>query len=214
MQASDFKMADEEDFESDKKTGKGPLSFFAVVDSSESDSESESEEEEVVKTSGVSKAAESKQLSPVSKLPSPQTLFATVGRPAFLDTAKEQATNIDWNSLSKRYETSFQSQVEYSAPPAPVSLTSVAEDEYDEGVFSSAPVKYKKQPTDIQKHMIVHQKRAADIRVLDLQAPDGQIVFLFYALIYHLIFLNTLALLENFRSESYLILKMFKLGSV
>ena len=171
-------MADEEEQENhkesegDSKTGKGPLSFFAVGDSSES--ESESEVEEVTKTAVISKSVKAKEFSPTSKLPSPQTLFATVGRPSFLDTARDLETNIDWNSLSKRYESSFLNPVEYSSPPAPVSVASAAEDEYDEAVVSSAPVKYKKQPTDIQKHMVVHKKRSADIRVLDLQAPDGQ----------------------------------------
>ena len=165
-------MADEEGY--GKKTGKVPLSFFAVGDSS--DSESESEDEEVVQTPMVSRSTDAKVVLPKSKLPSPQTLFATVGRPAFLNSAKDKDADVDWNSLSKRYESSFssRSQVEYFAPPAPVSLTSAAEDEYDDAVVSSAPVKYKKQATEIQKHMIVHQKRAADIRVLDLQKQDGQ----------------------------------------
>lgn len=130
-----------------------PLSFFTAGDSS-SGSDSDSDGEKDFQNSLKSKASKEEVLSPKTKLPSPTTLFATVGRPSFLETKEE---SVDWDSLSKRYEPNT-----YSAPP--VQFTSVAEsrdsEEYEDAVISSAPVKYGKEMSDIQKHLVVHEKRS------------------------------------------------------
>lgn len=133
-----------------------PLSFFTAGDSSSgSDSDSDGETEKDFQNSLKSKTSKEEVLSPKTKLPSPTTLFATVGRPSFLETKEESI--VDWDSLSKRYEPNT-----YSAPP--VQFTSVAEsrdsEEYEDAVILSAPVKYGKEMSDIQKHLVVHEKRS------------------------------------------------------
>lgn len=136
---------------------KDPLSFFSAEDS-DSSSDSESDEETRQEDSDYYKSNDSgkQNVSPASKLPSPTTLFATVGRPSFLETKEDNY--VDWNSLSKSYEPNT-----YSAPP--VQFASVAEirdsEEYDEdAVISSASVKYGKEISDIQKHLVIHEKRS------------------------------------------------------
>ena len=148
---SKFKMADgEEDL------AKDPLSFFAAGESSSgSDTESEGEAVKKKENSLNSQDRASEEPPSKTKLPSPTTLFATIGRPAFLETKEECC--VDWNSLSKRYEPHT-----YSAPPVTFSET-LAEresEEYEEAVISSAPVKYGKEVSDIQKHLIIHEKRS------------------------------------------------------
>lgn len=138
---------------SDKKD---PLSFFTAEDlGSSSDSESDEETSTDNQDSLKSNSSVKKVSSPKTKLPSPTTLFATVGRPSFLETKEENY--VDWNSLSKRYEPNT-----YSAPP--VQFSSVAEsresEEYEDAVISSAPVKYGKEISDIQKHLVIHEKRS------------------------------------------------------
>ena len=135
---------------------KDPLSFFTAGDSSSSsDSDSDKETENDNQASLKSKNPAEKASSTKTKLPSPTTLFATVGRPSFLETKEENT--VDWNSLSKRYEPNT-----YSAPP--VQFTSVTEsresEEYEDAVISSAPVKYGKEISDIQKHLVIHEKRS------------------------------------------------------
>ena len=150
--SKECKMADtDEKGEEDKRD---PLSFFTAGDSSSnSDSDSDGETENDFQKK--SKTSKEEVLSPKTKLPSPTTLFATVGRPSFLETKEESI--VDWDSLSKRYEPNT-----YSAPP--VQFTSVAEsrdsEEYEDAVISSAPVKYGKEMSDIQKHLVVHEKRS------------------------------------------------------
>lgn len=151
-------MADEHSEKDKSVAEKDPLSFFTAGDSSSSsDSESDKdveEHEEEKKTS----SSEKKLSSTKIKLPSPTTLFATVGRPAFLESKEE--SQVDWNSLSKRYEPNT-----YSAPP--VQFSSVAEsresEEYEDAVISSAPVKYGKEISDIQKHLVIHDKRSVKV---------------------------------------------------
>lgn len=151
-----FKMADEHEHESSDEGGKDPLSFFTAGDSSSSsDSESDRDAEEVKEDRLKSNSLVKTASSPKTKLPSPTTLFATVGRPAFLESKEESL--VDWDSLSKRYEPNT-----YSAPP--VQFSSVAEsresEEYEDAVISSAPVKYGKEISDIQKHLVIHEKRS------------------------------------------------------
>ncbi|XP_068726944.1 UPF0690 protein C1orf52 homolog [Montipora capricornis] len=135
---------------------KDPLSFFTAGDSgSNSDSESEGDTEE--ENQDFSKSKDSgKSTAPATKLPSPTTLFATVGRPSFLETKEDNY--VDWNSLSKCYEPNT-----YSAPPvqfSPVTEGRDSEDYAEDAVISSAPVKYGKELSDIQKHLVIHEKRS------------------------------------------------------
>lgn len=151
-----FKMADGSSEHEESLDEKDPLSFFTAGDaSSSSDSESDKETDKDNQDNWKSKSWDKKVSSPKTKLPSPTTLFATVGRPSFLETKEENY--VDWNSLSKRYEPNT-----YSAPP--VQFSSVAEsresEEYEDAVISSAPVKYGKEISDIQKHLVVHEKRS------------------------------------------------------
>ena len=137
-----------------------PLSFFAAGgDSSDSDSD---EDAESSKLHNQPNRSDEHEKSPESKLPSPRTLFATVGRPAFLD--KKEEYDLDWNSLSKRYEPS----VSYAAPPVQFNAATEQNDEYDDAVISSAPIKYKREASEIQKHLLVHHKRTAEaLKILD-----------------------------------------------
>lgn len=151
-------MADDHSDKDESVAEKDPLSFFAAGDSSSS-SDSESDNNDDDKGSSLKYSSSIKNTtSPTTKLPSPTTLFATVGRPAFLESKEESC--VDWNSLSKRYDPNT-----YSAPP--VQFSSVAEsrdsEEYEDAVISSAPVKYGKEMSDIQKHLVVHDKRSVKV---------------------------------------------------
>lgn len=153
-----FNMADEHSDKDESVAEKDPLSFFTAGDSSsssdsESDNDADKDKESKSKSSTAKKAS-----SPKTKLPSPTTLFATVGRPAFLETKEE--SYVDWNSLSKRYEPNT-----YSAPPVqfPPAAESRDSEEYEDAVISSAPVKYGKEISDIQKHLVVHDKRSVKV---------------------------------------------------
>ena len=66
-----------------------PLSFFAGEDSSDSEDEGKVEEEEP--------SEKAEEDSRPDKLPSPDTLFATVGRPSFLSTRRE----VNWDHFVK-----------------------------------------------------------------------------------------------------------------
>ena len=71
-----------------------PLSFFAGEDSSDSESEAEPEQEEA--TENVEDNSRS------DKLPSPDTLFATVGRPSFLSTSLTPSQRqVNWDRFVK-----------------------------------------------------------------------------------------------------------------
>ena len=151
--------ADEHSGNDESVAEKDPLSFFTAGDSSSSsDSESDKDVEEHEEGTLKSNSSGKKPSSTKTKLPSPTTLFATVGRPAFLESKEE--SHVDWDSLSKRYEPNT-----YSAPP--VQFSSVAEsresEEYEDAVISSAPVKYGKDISDIQKHLVIHDKRSVKV---------------------------------------------------
>lgn len=154
-----FKMADgSADGHLDKEEcdDKDPLSFFTAGDSSSSsDSESESDVKDDKQDKLKSNSSGANVSALKTKLPSPTTLFATVGRPAFLETKEE--SYVDWNSLSKRYEPNT-----YSAPPVQFSTVTESREseEYEDAVISSAPVKYGKEMSDIQKHLVIHEKRS------------------------------------------------------
>ena len=71
-----------------------PLSFFAGEDSSDSESEGENEPKEATE-----KAEEEDR---PDKLPSPDTLFATVGRPSFLNTSLTPSDrDVNWDRFVK-----------------------------------------------------------------------------------------------------------------
>ena len=78
-----------------------PLSFFAAEDSSSSESDSGDEENAAAQDKEVGEESLSAPGSPkgVDKLPSPDTLFATVGRPAFLDNPLDG--HINWDRFVK-----------------------------------------------------------------------------------------------------------------
>ena len=77
-----------------------PLSFFAGEASSSSESENEEEDDSAIRESEAKGLPEGPQDS--EKLPSPSTLFATVGRPAFLNNPMEK--HIDWDRFVKNPE--------------------------------------------------------------------------------------------------------------
>ena len=152
-------LADEHSDKDESVSEKDPLSFFTAGDSSSSsDSESDKDVEEHEEGTFKSNSSAKRPSSTKTKLPSPTTLFATVGRPAFLESKEEN--HVDWDSLSKRYEPNT-----YSAPP--VQFSSIAEsresEEYEDAVISSAPVKYGKEISDIQKHLVIHDKRSVKV---------------------------------------------------
>ena len=98
-----------------------PLSFFAGEDSSDSESEGEENQEDTKIDSKLNeKEADSNELS--SKLPSPDTLFATVGRPAFLDTAPDR--HINWDRFVKKHEDNIHETDSHIAIPPPADLDS------------------------------------------------------------------------------------------
>lgn len=163
-------MADEHSDKDESVDEKDPLSFFTAADSSSSsDSESDKDAEDDKEGRLKSNSSGKKSSLPKTKLPSPTTLFATVGRPAFLESKEE--SYVDWNSLSKRYEPNT-----YSAPP--VQFSSVAEsresEEYEDAVISSAPVKYGKELSDIQKHLVIHDKRSVKV-ALNILNDRGEV---------------------------------------
>lgn len=129
------------------------LSFF-TADDNETSSESENEQE----SSSNPEPAATETSHSVKQLPSPSTLFATVGKPKFLETPLEQ-NNVDWNSLSKRYEPLF----EYSSVSCPVETVDLESDERNEASISGAPIKYKTEISETKKHLFLHGKRSADL---------------------------------------------------
>ncbi|XP_031557116.1 uncharacterized protein LOC116293785 [Actinia tenebrosa] len=153
-------MADEVE-QKDKDTEKDPLSFFAAGDdSSSSDSEDEGYDNEInVKVDKNDKANDSND-SIASKLPSPHTLFASVGRPSFLNTNQEEST-VDWDKLSTKYN-----QAVYAAAPVVSLEEREKDDSYSDAMITSNPIKYGKELSDIQKHIVIHGKRGSDIRLM------------------------------------------------
>lgn len=128
------------------------LSFF-TADDNETSSESENEEE-----SCQTHEPTTTETSNANKLPSPSTLFATVGKPKFLETPLEQ-NDVDWNSLSKRYEPLF----EYSSVSYPAETVDLESNERNEASISGAPIKYKTEISETKRHLFLHGKRSADL---------------------------------------------------
>ena len=85
-------------------------------------------------------------------------LFATVGKPKFLDRPLEDE-DVDWNSLSKRYEPLF----EYSSVSCPAESVDLSSAERTEASVSGAPVKYKREISETTRHMFLHGKRSVDM---------------------------------------------------
>lgn len=129
-----------------------PLSFFAGEDSS---SESEDEAEGEKNSKDDDDVSESNK----DKLPSPNTLFKSVGRPAFLDDPLKG--HIDWDKFVKSSdpeegEPNVHQSDSYAAIPPPASLgpsgspapgsSKLTRSILGSGVveFSSAPVEYSK----------------------------------------------------------------------
>ena len=100
-----------------------PLAFFAAEDSSCSESDSGDEEKAAAQDKKVGEESLSAPESPkgVDKLPSPDTLFATVGRPAFLDNPLDG--HINWDRFVKTPdpppEPNVHSSAHYVAIPPP-----------------------------------------------------------------------------------------------
>lgn len=130
------------------------LSFF-TADDNDTSSESENDEESSL---GSNIKHESESSHP-NKLPSPTTLFATVGKPKFLETPSIEANEVDWNRISKRYEPLF----EYSSVSCPVEHVDLESDERNEASISGAPIKYKTEVSETKRHLFLHGKRSADL---------------------------------------------------
>ena len=133
------------------------LSFF-TADDNDSSSESDSDEERFKTTAKEAEGNGSVEGDPKDKLPSPSTLFATVGKPKFLDRPLEDE-DVDWNSLSKRYEPLF----EYSSVSYPAETVDLSSAERTEASVSGAPVKYKREISETTRHMFLHGKRSVDM---------------------------------------------------
>jgi hypothetical protein len=147
----------------DKDFEKDPLSFFAVGDdssSSSSDSDSDEDDKQRYVSQDKNNDTNNSKGMRASKLPSPHTLFATVGRPSFLNTTQEESI-VDWDKLSTKYNPAI-----YASAPV-VSLEEREKDDtYSDAMISSTPLKYGKELSEIQKHMVLHSKRGSDIRLL------------------------------------------------
>lgn len=146
----------------DKDSDKDPLSFFAAGDdSSSSDSEDEGYDNEKDVKEDKDNGEKSCKDTKASKLPSPHTLFATVGRPSFLNTTRQEESTVDWDKLSTKYNPAI-----YASAPV-VSLEEREKDDtYSDAMITSNPIKYGKELSDIQKHIVIHGKRGSDIRLL------------------------------------------------
>lgn len=158
IDSSLFKMADKHE---EKEEQKDPLSFFTAGDDSSS-SDSEDDEETYQECKNINKEDDKNEtsISAASKLPSPHTLFATVGKPKFLKTMQEEAL-VDWDKLSTQYNPAV-----LAAAPV-VSLEEREKDEkYSDATITSSATKYGKELTDIQKHIVLHGKRGSDIRLM------------------------------------------------
>ncbi|XP_046845458.1 uncharacterized protein LOC124439277 [Xenia sp. Carnegie-2017] len=133
------------------------LSFFTANDddsSSESDNECDKHDfhKEPITTPETCIAVAD------NKLPSPSTLFATVGKPKFLETALKP-NEVDWNSISRRFEPLY----EYSSVSCPAESVDLESEERNEASISGAPIKYKTEISETKRHLFLHGKRSADL---------------------------------------------------
>lgn len=125
-----------------------PLSFFAAEDSSSSESDSGDEENAAAQDKEVGEESLSAPESPkgVDKLPSPDTLFATVGRPAFLDNPLDG--HINWDRFVKTPdpppEPNVHSSGHYVAipPPKEEDLGGSAKTSAGLDTISAPPIRY------------------------------------------------------------------------
>ena len=138
--------------EREKKMSSDPLNFFAAGDDS-----SDSEEEEDAGDSRTDKPSEAVN-DGADKLPSPNSLFKSVGRPSFLNNPNEKF--IDWDKFVKKNteveEPSVHEREGYVAIPPPDSLkeksgpvtSSLTRTILGTGTveFSSPPVRYDNGP--------------------------------------------------------------------
>ena len=133
-----------------------PLSFFAGEDSSDSESEGEPESEKL--------SEKVEEDSRPDKLPSPDTLFATVGRPSFLCTSLNPSNReVNWDRFVKNdTEENVHSDGTHAAiaPPSDLenfrgnissSLSIAIASTYTtpSHEISAAPVKYANPKTDV-----------------------------------------------------------------
>ncbi len=129
-----------------------PLGFFAGEASSSS--EDEDDDGGTQQLEGPTKTSEDAENG---KLPSPDTLFATVGRPAFLDNPLEG--HINWDRFVKTQETSPEPNVHssegYVAIPPPDSLAS------DTQSISAAPVRYTTPSGDTDPKLLTVSSSAS-----------------------------------------------------
>ena len=160
MANSEKNSPESEEISTNETTG---LSFF-TADDNETSSESENEEESSTTNEPLTKTS-----SQANKLPSPTTLFATVGKPKFLETPLEQ-NEVDWNALSKRYEPLF----EYSSVSYPAESVDLESEERNDASISGAPIKYKTEISETKRHLFLHGKRSADLATAADAQPSSQ----------------------------------------
>lgn len=141
-----------------------PLSFFAAGDSSSSESDSGDEENTAAQDKEVGEEPLNAPGSPkgVDKLPSPDTLFATVGRPAFLDNPLEG--HINWDRFVKTPdplpEPNVHSSGNYAAIPPPKEEDLGGSAKMSAGVdtISAPPIRYS-APSELDpKQLTVSNK--------------------------------------------------------
>ena len=160
MENSKKNSPESEEISTNETTG---LSFF-TADDNETSSESENEEESITTNEPLTKTS-----TQANKLPSPTTLFATVGKPKFLETPLEQ-NEVDWNALSKRYEPLF----EYSSVSYPAESVDLESEERNDASISGAPIKYKTEISETKRHLFLHGKRSADLATVADAQPSSQ----------------------------------------
>lgn len=137
-----------------------PLSFFAGEDTSDSESEGEGKEEETKKDINL-KESECERSDTTTKLPSPDTLFATVGRPSFLDTAQDK--HINWDHFVKKPEDNIHETDSHVAIPPPASLDS---EDHSKPVSSGLSIAiastYSEPSTEISAQPVKYTSQDAD----------------------------------------------------
>lgn len=158
-----------------------PLSFFAGEASSSSESESEEEDDSARRESEAKGLPEGPQDS--EKLPSPSTLFATVGRPAFLDNPMEK--HIDWDRFVKNPEPepeqpsvhSTGTAGSYAAIPPPSASETATNTSAGSvilstgGELSAPPVRYDTAEAADSKQQTVSDKLPTEAPATGLKRP-------------------------------------------
>ena len=169
-----------------------PLSLLAGSDSSDS-------EDEAAGQTTTEDADNRTSSSPTDKLPSPSTLFATVGKPSFLNDP--QAKEINWDSFVKnnlgsdKYDIHITDDGGYAAIPPPTdeekpvynSLSAAITGTYNKegaGQISAAPVrytqpeqvdpKYRSVDTGYKEEAQTGNKRQADTEGTELSSKKAK----------------------------------------